>query len=156
MTVDTTAAPEISFTIDAATDVVDCTYRNRQLTSTLSTEQSFIPQDTATVGGTPNNGFDGTVDFRLYAGDTCSGNSLFEQLNVALNGNTAGSKASTSNDGTPTAGTKDGYTITGTGGTFSWKVTYEGDTNTDGVQHPDTESCVEESTVTIDNDNTKP
>ena len=43
---------------------------NRQLTSTLSTEQSFIPQDTATVGGTPNNGFDGTVDFRLYAGDT--------------------------------------------------------------------------------------
>ena len=63
----------------------------------------------------------------------CSGNSLFEQLNVALNGNTAGSKASTSNDGTPTAGTKDGYTITGTGGTFSWKVTYEGDTNTDGV-----------------------
>ena len=55
-----------------------------------------------------------------------------------------------------TAGTKDGYTITGTGGTFSWKVTYEGDTNTDGVQHRDTESCVEESTVTIDNDNTKP
>jgi hypothetical protein len=156
VTVDTSAAPRISFTIDAATDVVDCTYNNRQLTSTLSTEQSFIPQDTATVGGTPNNGFDGTVDFRLYAGDSCSGDSLFEQLNVALDGNTAGSKASTSNDGTPTAGTKDGYTITGTGGTFSWKVTYEGDTNTDGAQHPNTESCVEESAVTIDNDNTTP
>jgi hypothetical protein len=156
VTVDTTAAPQIKFTIDSATDVVDCTYNNRQLTSTLGTEQSFIPQDTATVGGTPSTGFDGTADFRLYAGDSCSGDSLFEQLNVALNGNTAGSKASTNNDGTPTAGTKDGYTITGTGGTFSWKVTYEGDTNTDGAQHPNTESCVEESAVTIDNDNTKP
>jgi hypothetical protein len=154
VTVDTTAAPQISFTIDAATDVVDCTYNNRQLTSTLSTEQSFIPQDTATVGGTPNNGFDGTVDFRLYAGDSCSGDPLFEQLNVALNGNTVGSKASTNNDGTPSAGTKDGYAITASGGTYSWKVTYEGDTNADGAQHPNTESCVEESTVTIDNDNT--
>jgi hypothetical protein len=144
----------VTFKIDDAADVLECTYTNSRLTSTLSTEQSFIPQDTATVGGSPNNGFDGTVDFRLYAGDTCSGDSLFEQLNVALNGTTAGSKASTNNDGTPTAGTKDGYTITGTGGTFSWKVTYEGDTDADGVQHPNAESCVEESTVTIDNDNT--
>ena len=156
VTVNTSAAPQISFTIDAATDVVDCTYNNRQLTSTLSTEQGFVPQDTATVGGTPGTGFDGTVDFRLYAGDSCSGDSLFEQLNVALNGNTAGSKASTTNDGTPTAGTKDGYTVSGTGGTFSWKVTYEGDTNADGAQHPNAESCVEESAVTMDNDNTKP
>ena len=156
VTVNTSAAPQIGFTIDSATDVVDCTYNNRQLTSTLGTEQSFVPQDTATVGGSPNNGFDGTVDFRLYAGNTCSGDPLFEQLNVALNGTTTGSKASTNNDGTPTAGTKDGYTIAGTGGTFSWKVTYEGDTNADGVQHPNAESCVEESTVAIDNDNTTP
>ena len=154
--VNTTAAPQISFAIDSPTDVVDCTYNNRQLTSTLGTEQSFVPQDTATVGGSPSNGFDGTVDFRLYAGDSCSGDPLFEQLNVALDGTTTGSKASTSNDGTPTAGTKDGYTIAGTGGTFSWKVTYEGDTNADGVQHPNAESCVEESTVAIDNDNTTP
>jgi hypothetical protein len=156
VTVDTTAAPQISFAIDSATDVVDCTYNNRQLTSTLSTEQGFVPQDTATVGGSPNNGFDGTVDFRLYAGDSCSGDPLFEQLNAALDGTATGSKAATNNDGTPTAGTKDGYTIAGAGGTFSWKVTYEGDTNADGVQHPDAESCVEESTVTIDNDNTTP
>jgi len=152
----TAGSPLISFTIDSPTDVVDCTYNNRQLTSTLGTEQSFVPQDTATVGGSPNNGFDGTVDFRLYAGNTCSGDPLFEQLNVALNGTTTGSKASTNNDGTPTAGTKDGYTIAGTGGTFSWKVTYEGDTNADGAQHPNAESCVEESAVTIDNDNTTP
>jgi hypothetical protein len=155
--VDTTAAPQIKFTIDSATDVVDCTYNNRQLTSTLSTEQSFVPQDTATVGGSPNNGFDGTVDFRLYTGSTCDagttpGTLLYEDLDNALTGTTA----TTNNDGTPTAGTKDGYTITGTGGTFSWKVTYEGDTNADGVQHPKAESCVEESTVTIDNDNTTP
>jgi hypothetical protein len=155
----TAGSPLISFTIDSPTDVVDCTYNNRQLTSTLGTEQSFVPQDTATVGGTPSTGFNGTVDFRLYSGNNCgatSGSLLFEQLNVALNGTTAGSKATTNNDGVddPATTALDGYTITGTGGTFSWKVTYEGDTNTDGAQHPNAESCVEESTVTIDNDNT--
>jgi hypothetical protein len=155
VTVDTSLAPQISFTIDDATDVVDCTYNNRLLTSTLSTEQSFIPQDTATVGGNPNTGFDGTVDFRLYTGDTCSGTLLYEDLDNALSGTTGGSTASTNNDGTASApGALDGYTINGTGGTFSWKVTYEGDTNADSAQHPNTESCVEESTVTIDNDNT--
>jgi hypothetical protein len=145
-----------NITVDPG-QTVTCTFNNRQLTSTLSTEQSFIPQDTATVDGSPNNGFNGTVDFRLYTGSTCDdgGTLLYEDLDNALSGTTAGSTASTNNDGTESApGALDGYTINGTGGTFSWKVTYEGDTNTDGATHPDAESCVEESTVTIDNDNT--
>jgi hypothetical protein len=149
----------VTFKIDSADDVLDCTYTNSQLSSTLSTAQSFIPQDTATVGGAPNTGFNGTVDFRLYTGSTCSGTLLYEELNRPLSGTTAGSTATTTNDGTPSAqGALDGYTITGTGGTFSWKVKYEGDTasGTDTAAHPDKETCVEESTLTIDNDNSTP
>jgi hypothetical protein len=139
----------------AAGETVTCTFSNTKQTSTLTTEQSFIPQDKATVGGVPNSGFDGTVDFRLYSGSTCGGATppapLYEELDVALTGTTA----RTNNDGDPDSVDQDaGYTITGTGGTFSWKVTYEGDTNEDGAQHPDAETCKEESTVTINNDNT--
>jgi len=139
----------VTFKIDDAADVLECTYTNSRLSSTLSTEQSFIPQDTATVGGEPNTGFNGTVDFRLYTGSNCTGTLLYEELNQPLSGTTAGSTATTNNDGTPSAqGATDGYTITGDG-TFSWKVTYEGDT-----VHPNVESCVENSTVSITNGGT--
>jgi hypothetical protein len=157
----------VTFKIDNADDVLDCTYTNSRLTTTLGTAQSYIPQDTATVGGEPNSGFNGTVDFRLYSDNNCgatSGSLLYEELNVPLSGTTANSTATTHNDGDPVdanatpADTIAGHTISGTGGTFSWKVKYEGDTasGTDTAAHPDQESCVEESTLTIDNDNTKP
>ena len=135
----------VTFKIDSADDILDCTYTNSRLTTTLGTAQSFIPQDTATVGGEPNSGFNGTVDFRLYTGSTCSGTLLYEELNRPLSGTTADSTATTTNDGTPSAqGALDGHTITGTGGTFSWKVKYEGDTasGTDTAAHPDMETCV--------------
>src|SRR5215211_1985546 len=38
----------VTFKIDSADDVLDCTYTNSRLTTTLGTAQSFIPQDTAT------------------------------------------------------------------------------------------------------------
>jgi hypothetical protein len=149
--VDASNPRQINFTIDSPDDIVDCTYNNRQLTTTLSTEQSFIPQDKATIGGLPTTGFDGTVDFRLYTGSTCAGTLLYEDLDNALSGTTANSTAETNNPGGPaSASTTDGLTITGTG-TFSWKVTYEGDTAADGALHPNQESCVEDSTVTISN-----
>jgi hypothetical protein len=131
-------------------ETVTCTFNNSKQTTSIATEQSFIPQDKATITGTGSGTFDGTVDFRLYTGSTCDaggGTLLYEDLDNALDGNNT---ASTDNDGTESApGALDGYTINGTGGTFSWKVTYEGDPN-----HPDETSCVEESNLTIDNDNT--
>jgi hypothetical protein len=129
-------------------ETVTCTFNNSKQTTSIATEQSFIPQDKATITGTGSGTFDGTVDFRLFSGLTCgdNANALYEDLDNALDGNDT---ASTDNDGTESApGALDGYTINGTG-TFSWKVTYEGDPN-----HPDETSCVEESNLTIDNDNT--
>jgi Prealbumin-like fold domain len=131
-------------------ETVTCTFNNTKQTTGIATEQSFIPQDKATITGTGSGTFDGTVDFRLFSGKTCgeNANALYEDLDNALDANTH--TASTDNDGTESApGALDGYTINGTGGTFSWKVTYEGDPN-----HPSETSCVEESTLTIDNDNT--
>jgi hypothetical protein len=141
---------QINFTINDPDDVVDCTYFNRQLTTTLGTEQSFVPQDKATIGGSPASGFDGTVDFRLYSGSTCAGTLLYEDLDNALSATTGGT-AETNNPGGPAStNTLDGLSITGNG-SFSWKVTYEGDTAADGALHPPQESCVEDSTVTISN-----
>jgi hypothetical protein len=157
------ATRKVTFALDSATDVAECTFTNSQLITTLGTTQSFVPQDTATVGGSPNGGWNGTVDFRLYSGLDCGGATppaaLYTEENVLLNGTTAGSTASTNNDGVPATVDQDaGYTITGTGGDFSWKVKYEGDTvdaaTSDTVAHPDKETCIEVSRVTIDNDNT--
>jgi hypothetical protein len=147
---DSGESDEHNITVEAG-ETVTCTFNNTKQTTSIATEQSFIPQDKATINGTGNGTFDGTVDFRLFSGLTCgdNANALYEDLDNALDGNNT---ASTDNDGTESApGALDGYTINGTGGTFSWKVTYEGDPN-----HPDETSCVEESTVTIDNDNTQP
>jgi len=112
--------------------------------SAIATEQSYIPQDKATVTGfgTPT----GTVKFELFKSLDCSGTAVFTQTR-----NLSGGTASTNNNGDPNNG---GYTINagnlGTG-QFSWKVTYSGDANNEGST-----SCKEESTVTIDNDDTQP
>jgi hypothetical protein len=135
-----------NITVDPG-QTVTCTFNNAKKTTTISTSQSFIPQDTADIGGSGTGTFDGKVDFELYEGTGCSGTPVYVENNVSLDGNIA----KTNNDGSESApGALDGYTIDGTGGTFSWKVSYHDDTQ----GHPDASSCVEESTVSIDNDNT--
>jgi len=121
----------------------------------ISSEQSFIPQDKATITGQPTTGFNGKVDFRLFSGLNCgdNANALFEDLDNTLSSTNSGATAKTDNDGTPDAGTKNGYTITGTGGDFSWKVNYKPDT-AGGENHPAQEYCHEDSRVTIDNNDT--
>jgi hypothetical protein len=100
---------------------VTCVFTNSQnKQSTLNTAQSFIPQDTATITGT-GLAFDGSVTFQLLKGtldpatETCANTTdevVFEQTvanNALVNpGTTPPSRiASTTNDGTPTTGTKD-------------------------------------------------
>jgi hypothetical protein len=109
--------------------------------SAIATEQSFIPNDKATVTGHGTPG--GTVKFELFEGLDCTGTLLYtETVNLDSNGT-----ASTDNSGDPN--TNGGYTITTPGGDFSWKATYSGDANNEGST-----SCKEESRVTIDNDDT--
>ena len=140
----------MTFDIDANTDRLDCTYTNRKRISSISTAQSFLPNDTATLtgtGGTPT----GDVTFELFGPDltpndptdNCAGTAKYTET-VTLDAN---GSASTTN-GTDTVGPT--YTINkGNEGAYSWKVSYSGDSN-----HPNVSSCVEESTVQIRNGGT--
>jgi hypothetical protein len=139
-------------------ETVTCTFTNSKQETNISTTQSFIPLDSATITGSPPDHFNGTVEWRLYGGDTCSDNTLFEDLtgtNNTLSDANSGVTVHTENDGTASSGTKDGYTNIATdtpqgNGHYSWKVNYVPAT---GETHPPSETCKEVSTVTIDNDN---
>ena len=116
-------------------------------TSSTTTAQNWLPNDTATVTlGSGGAATVGSVTFTLYSNATCSPGTgdvnvlhVFGPINVDSNG-----KASTSNY---PPGTTYGVALT-PGRTISWKVTYSsGDANIGGS----TSHC-ETSTVTINDD----
>ena len=76
--------------------------------SGISTHQSVIPNDAATITG----GGSGTVRFRLYSGTTCSGTALVDQTKTVASGAAATTNTTVSVDAT---------------GTYSWLVEYSGD-----------------------------
>jgi hypothetical protein len=105
--------------------------------SSISTAQNLLPNDTATV--TPS-GATGTVDFKLFGpgNATCdpSGDApVYSESDVALSGGTA----STSNIATTVS----------TEGTYRWLIEYSGDATHDGS----TSACGVEA-FTLDNDTT--
>jgi hypothetical protein len=147
VTVDTSAAPLITFAIDSASDVVDCTYTNEQHISTISTEQSFTPQDTATISGT-GLAFDGTVTFKLHkgvlgdsAGETCANTTdPVKYTEVVANANLVNPNSTPASRTASTSNSS--YSIkTADAGSFYWEVFYN------GTADPDVTSCVEKSTV---------
>jgi hypothetical protein len=120
-----------------------------KLPSTIGTAQRFYPNDTATITGTGT--FNGTVTFALFHSADCgiagSDTAVYTKSGVALSGTASGSTAGTDNSAssTPT------YAINASNnsGSYSWKVTYSGDST-----HNDVTSCVETSSVTITNGST--
>jgi hypothetical protein len=134
-------------------ETVTCTFTNLKQTTGISTAQSYTPQDTATITGTGSGAFNGTVDFELYKGTACTGTPVYFEYDVALSGTTSGSTASTTNGAAASQNHAAEYTIEAGAeeGNYVWKVSYSGDPN-----HPDKTSCVEESSVSIDNDNADP
>jgi hypothetical protein len=120
-----------------------------KLPSTVGTAQRFFPNDIATITGTGS--FNGTVKFELFHSADCgvagSDAAVYTKTGVALSGTASGSTASTDNSATSTPS----YAINASNnsGTYSWKVTYSGDTT-----HNDVSSCVETSSVSITNGST--
>jgi hypothetical protein len=110
--------------------------------SSITSTQNYIPNDTATISGTGT--LNGTVTFTLYRTDAqCqadpnnnSGTAVYTQSGVALG---AGNTASTNNT---TYKVEDGAKE----GAYTWGVTYSGDATNNGSR-----SCVEDSSVTINN-----
>jgi hypothetical protein len=107
--------------------------------NTIETDQSIVPNDTATLGGLTSNA-GGTVTFKLFGPDntTCDENGTAPIVDepVTVTGGT--SEYSTSNTTAVTAE-----------GTYNWLVVYSGDANNSGA----TSACGIE-TFTLDNDST--
>jgi hypothetical protein len=76
--------------------------------SGISTHQSVIPNDAATITG----GGSGTVHFRLYAGTLCDGTALVDQTRPVVSGAASTNNTTVSVDAD---------------GTYSWLVEYSGD-----------------------------
>jgi hypothetical protein len=133
-------------------ETVTCTFTNTKKTTTITTSQRFFPNDTATISGTGTGTPNGKVDFELYEGTGCTGEPVFFEKNVPLEGPDSDTAKTTNGDGGAIDDNHSAeYTISGDGThKYSWKVSYHGDT----TGHTADPSCVEESTVTIDNDNT--
>jgi hypothetical protein len=86
--------------------------------SGISTHQSVIPNDAATITG----GGSGTVRFRLFAGTVCSGTALVDQTRNVVSGAASTNNTTISVDAN---------------GTYSWLVEYSGDATHTGA----TSSC---------------
>jgi len=114
---------------------------------TLTTAQSWLPQDETTIVAPAGGALSGTAHFALFESTDCSGTSVYSE-DVAVSGATPQTVA-TSNDGDP-AGAEGGYTATASND-YSWQVSY---TSNNGGQASISATCVEVTTLTIDNDNT--
>lgn len=111
-------------------------------TSSISSTQSWTPNDSATIDVTGTDDWTGTVTFTLYSGTDCTGTIVYGP-----------SDAIAVDDDDPTALATDGATdptaISTTGTTqYRWKVVFTSPTQ--GV--PPSESCIEATTLNIDND----
>lgn len=115
---------------------------------TMSTTQSWIPQDEVTIVAPAGGALKGTVDFTLFTGSDCTGTLVYEELGVMVDGATP-QEIETSNTGDPATG---GYTATATED-YSWQVEYFSD---NPAQKSIPATCVEVSSLTIDNDNSAP
>jgi hypothetical protein len=115
----------------------------RQLTPDITTAQSFVPNDSATITVTGGGAPTGSVTFTLFDDATCEGNPLWSQT-VALPEGTDLSKT------VSTTSTR-AYT---TSKTFSWLVSY---TSTNPGHTNASHSCgIEAANLTIDNDTRVP
>lgn len=103
--------------------------------STLTTAQSWVPNDSATVSADEGGDLDGTVTFEFFDNGDCSDEPLWtEDVPVA---GASSQTVSTSNDEAVDAS-----------GEFSWRVTYDSD---NPAQRDIPSSCDEVSSLTIDN-----
>ncbi|HEX5968800.1 MAG TPA: hemagglutinin, partial [Intrasporangium sp.] len=127
---------------DANEDVVV-----ESITPALSTAQTWVPNDSATITATAGGNLTGTVSFDLFGSSDCTGTVLYDE-DVAIPANAGlDETVGTSNDGVAANG---GYTASASGN-FSWLVSYD---STNPAQNDVPATCVEVSSLTIDNDNT--
>jgi len=106
--------------------------------SSMTSAQSFIPNDSATVSAPQGGNLAGSVHFQAYESNDCSGTAIVDQTKTV-----AGASSQT----VSTTNT----TVSTTATNISWKVSY---TSTNPAQRSIAASCFEKSVLSIDNDGT--
>lgn len=106
--------------------------------SSMTTAQSWVPNDSATISAAAGGDLAGTVHFTLYASSDCTGTSLYSTspAGVAVTG------------ASPQTVRTDNSTAVTASGTFSWSVSYD---STNGAQRDIPASCHETSALTVTN-----
>ena len=104
--------------------------------SSMSTAQSFIPNDSATVSASQGGALAGSVQFQAYESSDCSGSAIVNQTKSV-----AGAS--------PQTVSTNNTTVSTTAAHISWKVSY---TSTNGAQRSIPATCLENSDLTINND----
>ncbi len=114
---------------------------------TLSTSQDWTPQDSVTIVAPAGGALLGTASFALFESADCTGTAVYSE-DVPVDAATPAT-VSTNNLG---GDDPNGYTASGDGTTeYSWQVSYDSDNSAQAGIDP---TCVEVSTLTIDNDKT--
>jgi hypothetical protein len=119
----------------------DCTDGNedvvvRQVASSMSSAQSFIPNDSATVSAPAGGSLNGSVKFELFESSDCSGTAILTQ-NVSVSG------------ASPQTVSTNNTTVSTTAANVSWQLTY---TSSNPGQKSIPATCLEKTALNIDND----
>ena len=119
----------------------DCSDANETVvvlavSSSLTTAQSFIPNDAATVSAPAGGNLAGSVRFEAFESSDCSGTAIYTQ-NVAVSGASPQTVHTTNT------------TVSTTAANVSWRVTY---TSTNPAQRNIPATCLEKTALAIDND----
>ena len=115
--------------------------------SSMSTAQTWIPRDSATVSATAGGTMTGTVSFALYASNDCAvgGDSPIYSTSRTVNGASPVTVRTQDASSQPAAQSATGD--------YSWSVSYD---STNAAQDDIAATCHETSSLTIDNDTTTP
>jgi hypothetical protein len=117
-----------------------CTDTNEDVTvntvaSSMTTAQTWVPRDSATISAAAGGALAGTVSFDLYKSSDCSGTAIYSST-AAVSG---------TSDQTVGSGAAPAQSTTGS---YSWKVSYD---STNPAQRDIPASCHETSALTITN-----
>jgi hypothetical protein len=121
----------------------DCSDANEtvhvlSVASSMTSAQSFIPNDSATVSAPAGGNLAGSMKFQVFEGTDCSGTAIYTQ-DVSVSGASPQTVHTTNT------------TVSTTAANISWQLTY---TSTNPAQRSIPANCFEHSTLTINNDGT--
>jgi hypothetical protein len=106
--------------------------------SSMTSAQSFIPNDSATISASQGGNLSGSVSFDVYESADCSGTSIYHQ-------------DATVSGASPRTVSTTNTAVSTTAANVSWKLSY---TSNNPAQRSIGASCVEKSALSIDNDGT--